>query len=39
MAKTHYIVIFNKILEEPGTSFQPPELIENHVRNVYHTAH
>ena len=36
MARSHYIVIFNKIIEGPGTSFQPPALSQKHVRNVCH---
>ena len=30
---------FNKILKEPGTSFQSPAFSQKHVRNVCHTAH
>ena len=30
---------FNKILKEPGTSFQSPVLNQKHVRNVCHTVH
>ena len=30
---------FNKIINGPGTSFQSPELSQNHVRNVCHTVH
>ena len=28
----------NKMIKEPGNSFQSPALIQNHVRNVCHTA-
>ena len=30
---------FNKIIKEPGTSFQIPAFSQKHVRNVCHTAH
>ena len=30
---------FNKIIKEPGPSFQPPAFNQKHVRNVFHTAH
>ena len=30
---------FNKIIKEPGNSFQSPVFIQKHVRNVCHTAH
>ena len=30
---------FNKIIKEPGTSFQSPALIQKHVRSVFHTVH
>ena len=30
---------FNKIIKEPGTSFQSPSFSQKHVRNVFHTAH
>ena len=30
---------FNKIIKEPGTSFQSPALSQKRVRNVCHTAH
>ena len=30
---------FNKIMKEPGTSFQSPAFIQKHVRNVCHTPH
>ena len=30
---------FNKIIKEPGTSFQSPAFNQKHVRNVCHTAH
>ena len=30
---------FNKIIKEPGTSFQRPAFSQKHVRNVCHTAH
>ena len=29
----------NKIIKEPGTSFQHPAVNQKHVRNIYHTAH
>ena len=29
---------FNKIIKEPGTSFQTPSLSQKHVRNPFHTA-
>ena len=29
---------FNKIVKEPGTSFQSPAFSQKHVRNVFHTA-
>ena len=28
----------NKIIKEPGTSFQSPVLSQKHVRNVFHTT-
>ena len=30
---------FNKIIKEPGTSFQSPAFNQKHIRNVCHTAH
>ena len=30
---------FNKIVKEPGTSFQSPAFSQKHVRNVCLTAH
>ena len=30
---------FNKIIKEPGTSFQSPAFSQKYVRNVCHTAH
>ena len=30
---------FNKIIKEPGASFQSPAFSQKHVRNVCHTAH
>ena len=30
---------FNKIIKEPGISFQSKALSQKHVRNVCHTAH
>ena len=30
---------FNKIIKEPGTSFQCPAFSQKHARNVCHTAH
>ena len=30
---------FNKIIKEPGTSFQSPAFAKNYVRNGCHTAH
>ena len=36
MARSYH---FNKIIKEPGTSFQSPALSQKHVRNVCHTAH
>ena len=30
---------FNKIIKEPGTSFQSAAFSQKHARNVYHTAH
>ena len=30
---------FNKIIKEPGTSFQSPALDQKHFRNVCYTAH
>ena len=30
---------FNKIIKEPGTSFQSPAFSQKHVRNVCYTAH
>ena len=30
---------FNKIIKEPGTSFQSPAFSQKHVRNVCATAH
>ena len=30
---------FNEIIKEPETCFQSPALRQNHVRNVFHTAH
>ena len=30
---------FNKIMKEPGTSFQSPAVSQKHVRNVCYTAH
>ena len=30
---------FDKIIKEPGTSFQSPAFSQKHVRNVCHTAH
>ena len=29
---------FNKIIKEPGTSFQSPESIQKHIRNVCHAV-
>ena len=30
---------FNKIIKEPGTSFQSQALNQKHVRNIFHTEH
>ena len=30
---------FNKIIKEPGTSFQSPTFSQKHARNVFHTAY
>ena len=30
---------FNKIMKEPGTSFQVPALSQKHVRNASHAVH
>ena len=30
---------FNKIIKEAGTNFQFPVFSQEHVRNVFHTAH
>ena len=30
---------FNKIIKEPGTSFQTPAFSQKHTKNVYPTAH
>ena len=29
---------FNKVIKEPGTSFQSPTFRQKHVKNVCHTA-
>ena len=39
MAKSWLYCYFNKIIKEPGTSFQSPAFSQKHVRNVCHTAH
>ena len=33
------VILINKILNGPGTSFQSPELSQKHIRNAFHTAH
>ena len=30
---------FNKIVKEPGTSFQSQAFSQKHVKNICHTAH
>ena len=37
--KLIYLLYFNKIKREPGTSFQSPAFSQKHIRNVCHTAH
>ena len=39
VARSRYNCHFNKIINEPGTSFQSPALSQKHVRIVCHTAH
>ena len=39
MAKSWLYCYFNKIIKEPGTSFQSPAFSQKHVRNACHTAH
>ena len=36
MARSYH---FNKIIKEPGTSFQSPALSQKDIRNVCHTPH
>ena len=40
--KTGQILLYchlNKIMKEPGTSFQSPAFSQKHVENVFDTAH